>query len=289
MARLFNITPSAAKFELWLRERSKMVVPETFEISQSTIEVLDTNYQFPSSEIPEFKVGKSVTPGGTVKTVMSNIGAGLYLASKQSGALLGINIPGIGKIAATSPRIGLFKIGEGQFMPLLRKSGGTDFESYANSLSRLAVFFHEARHSDGNGKSLGFLHAICPEDHNFAGYNACDENLNGPYTLGAAFLKSVVNDCTQCTDPEKEALRNVYMDSFARIIAEVPVTISPEIASANDTIRQTCASLVNLKIDISSLDSCKNIVAAATQAAPPVIKSVALDPTPEIGPAFGGN
>lgn len=284
---IFKTPINGTNLELWLAQRSKIIVPESFELSESTIKVLDRNYAFPNFEMPELKAGKSTVPGGSVKTVMSNIGSALYLISKKSSALLGVEVNGVGKIAGTTPRIGLIKIGDGMFMPLMRKSGGTDFQSYANSLSRLSVFFHESRHSDGNGKSLGFVHAICPEGHNYAGYNACDENLNGPYTIGAIFTKSTVNNCEKCSEGEKEALRNQYADSFNRVIPEVEVPVDSAIASAQATIRETCAELVRLKIDISTMDSCKNMNGAPKDSNK--IKSISLDETPEIGPAFGGS
>lgn len=277
-SRLYKTEVSAANYESWLMQRSRYVVPESFELSSSA-KIIEQFYSYPNSELPDMEKGTAASPGGRVKTVMSNIGAAMYLGGKKMGSLIGLDIPGVGVVSVKSPRVGIFQIGEGHFMPLLRRTGGTDFESYANSLFRLSTFFHEARHSDGNAKSLAFPHAVCPEGHNYAGYNACDKNLNGPYTLGATFLKSVAGNCTECSESEKEALRNTYMDSYTRIIKSVKqVTVGQDIA---DTLRSTCKTLKDLGSDISTLDACKNLDNPTATTTANEIASVELDDTPE--------
>jgi hypothetical protein len=214
---------------------------------------------------------------------MSNLGAGLYVAAKQSRVLFGIDLPGIGQVTVNTPRVGLFQIGEGHFMPLLRRQGGTDYKSFANSLVRLSTFMHESRHSDGNGKSLGFVHAVC-KSGTYAGYNACDYSSNGPYTVGAVFLRSVTNNCQNCSEAEKEALRNVYADSFSRII--------PRAAPASDldsqlaqTLKDTCDMLRRLNASPADMSVCNKPLpqaAASSQDASPAAPEI-WDDAPEIG------
>lgn len=97
-----------------------------------------------------------------------------------------------------------------------------DESAMANSLGRMAVFFHEARHSDGNGKSLGFFHAVCPSGHDFQGSYACDRNLNGPYSIGAQMMKEFIKNCDECSVSEKEQMRLRYLDSMNRVLDNTP-------------------------------------------------------------------
>ncbi len=154
--------------------------------------------------------------------VMTNIGTGIYKTGKMNRQLLGfemsvdyeedkINIP------VTSPRTGIIMIGEGLFHAdsLINKR---NTGAMSNSIKRLGTIFHEARHSDGNGKSLGFTHSPCPKGHDLAGLSACDENLNGPYTVGALMMKEMVKACDDnCSLKEKEMLKAAILDSFGRV------------------------------------------------------------------------
>src|SRR5690606_17750304 len=82
-----------------------------------------------------------------LKVAMINLGAALYIGGKQYRTLLGFRVPGWDQVVAVrSPRAGIIQVGEGLFTV----NAGGGLESEANSLIRTAVFFHEARHSDGN-------------------------------------------------------------------------------------------------------------------------------------------
>lgn len=164
--------------------------------------------------------------GGRGVTVMSNIGTGLYYAGKTSSQLFSLKIK-TGFLSSkiftiTSPRTGIIQIGEGLFMKkyLMNKKNEA---AKANSLGRMAVFFHEARHSDGSGSALGFFHAVCPSGHDFAGAHACDRNLNGPYSVGTQMLKEFIKNCDECSVSEKEQMRLRYLDSANRILLNTPV------------------------------------------------------------------
>ena len=155
--------------------------------------------------------------------VMSNIGAALYMGGKNSKEVFGMKISrGFLRkselVSVISPRTGIIQIGEGLFAPELTINKD-NADALVNSIFRLATFFHEARHSDGNGKSLGFGHSICPKGHNYAGQPACDENLNGPYTVGALMLVEMARSCdNNCSDKEKEILKMLILDDASRII-----------------------------------------------------------------------
>ncbi len=155
----------------------------------------------------------------SAKVVMSNMGAALYLGGKTLDIVLGVRMKGIGRIPVTSPRTGVIMVGEGLFYD---GYFGSDIpkDSPVRSGFRMATFFHEARHSDGNGKSLGFLHGLCPEGHDYAGLGACDRNLNGPYTVGALVQEHMAANCSNCSEREREALRVFALDSRSRIIPQ---------------------------------------------------------------------
>lgn len=155
-------------------------------------------------------------------TVMSNIGAGVYMLGKQQQKLYGLKVSrGFLKkqrrIPVTSPRIGIIQIGEGLFMRQFAINRNDD-NAISNSLSRLSTFFHEARHSDGNASSLGFAHAICPANHPMAGNAACDTNLNGPYTVGALMTAELAKSCDSCSPGEIEELKIRALEEQSRVL-----------------------------------------------------------------------
>lgn len=156
-------------------------------------------------------------------TVMTNIGAALYGNGKVEKKLYGMKISrgflkGPLKVRVDSPRVGIIQIGEGLFSREMSVNNQRP-DSIANSLNRLAIFFHESRHSDGNGESLVFAHSICPSGHDFEGLQACDESLNGSYAVSANMLKEMLRSCDdQCTEREKEMMRLIILNYQNRIL-----------------------------------------------------------------------
>lgn len=156
--------------------------------------------------------------------VMSNIGAALYLNGKNEGKVYGMKISKgflrkSEKVVVESPRAGIIQIGEGLFAPELAVNRSNE-NAMANTISRLATFFHEARHSDGNGQSLSFAHAVCPDTHDYAGAAACDENLNGPYSVGQVMINEMLQTCEndKCSESDKEILNLLIIDNASRIL-----------------------------------------------------------------------
>ena len=139
------------------------------------------------------------------------------MMGKQSKVLLALKKTDGSVLPLVSPHRGFIQIGEGLFLPRLRVNPAAQ-DLPANSVERLSTFFHESRHSDGHGKSLGFTHAICPEGHPYAGYPACDKNLNGPYTVGAQVLKTMAQACGDCSVKEKTIMKMIEADSRSRIL-----------------------------------------------------------------------
>lgn len=206
----------------WLRDRVSAVIEDT-DLDKLNIRGRAFS-DYPRNEaavIEQSLPAPSDGSGGRGVTVMSNIGTAIYYAGKTSNQLYSVKVKtgflSSKKIEVTSPRSGIIQIGEGLFMRkyLMNKDneGAT-----SNSLGRMAVFFHEARHSDGNGKGLGFFHAVCPIGHDFAGAHACDRNLNGPYSVGAQMMKEMARNCDDCSVAEKEQMRLRYLDSMNRVL-----------------------------------------------------------------------
>lgn len=153
-------------------------------------------------------------------TIATNVGSLGYLFGKISKTgTQAIDIPGVGHVVMRSPRTGVIQAAKGYSISLLDFYGirGSDPNSEGNKINRLSTLFHEARHSDGHGKSLSFMHTKCPEGHDLAGMSACDNNLNGPYLVGATTTAIFLQTCTTCSTPEKEALRLAAIDSAGRI------------------------------------------------------------------------
>jgi len=267
-AVLFGSTLNAANLKQWLATRSHYIVSENFNYSAS-VKVVAQNYIYPNPYAMPYREVAPPTRRSSehskIVTVMTNVGAQVYIQGKKSKSLLSVDVAGIGTINITSPRTGLFKIGAGLFTALL-PSNSNDYISFGNSLRRLAVYFHEARHSDGNGKSLGFLHAPCPDEKGaLAGHYACDRNQNGPYTIEGTFLRSALDNCKDCSRREKEALRNIYADKFNRVVTAGTVTGAAAQRLITDSAAETCRKLKVMNVSASSTAACSGTAAEASQ------------------------
>lgn len=222
----------------WLNKRVNYVVSENalslFNLVVKRIIFVDRkDVDFPNSEIIPYSMQNFIQKNLAEQnsglnaegsfTVMSNIGSALYLGGKKERQVYGMKVSrgllrSAEKVAVTSPRAGIIQIGEGLFAPELTVNKD-DQDALANSIFRLGTFFHEARHSDGNGESLGFTHTNCPVGHDYAGQAACDENLNGPYTVGTVMMAEMAKACEDnCSEKDKESLKLLIIDSASRIL-----------------------------------------------------------------------
>mgnify|MGYP003641614927 CR=1 FL=1 len=229
----------------WLRDRVSVVIEDT---DVTKLKIKAQNFSgYPSNQpaIIEKAMPRPATGGGSKGvTVMSNIGTGLYYAGKTASQLFTLKVK-TGFLSSksfqiVSPRTGVIQIGEGLFMKKYLINSKNEL-SKANGLGRMSTFFHEARHSDGSGAGIGFFHAVCPSDHDFAGVHACDRNLNGPYTVGAQIIKEFIKNCDDCSVSEKEKLRLRYLDSLNRVL-----TNTPKVLDSDDM------DLESLKIQLST-------------------------------------
>ncbi|MFX3675471.1 MAG: hypothetical protein ACN6I6_00385 [bacterium] len=216
----------------WLRDRVSVVIEDT-DVTKLKIKAQNfSRYPVNQPAIVEKAMPRPATGNGSKGvTVMSNIGTGLYYAGKTANQLFTLKVK-TGFLSSksyqiVSPRTGVIQIGEGLFMKKYLINS-QDEESKANGLGRMSTFFHEARHSDGSGAGIGFFHAVCPTDHDFAGVHACDRNLNGPYTVGAQITKEFIKNCDDCSVSEKEKLRLRYLDSLNRVLVDTPKVLDSD-------------------------------------------------------------
>lgn len=210
----------------WLSERVALIVSDEMDFEHSLVvapgkAVYPEADRFPRLDTPKAKPESGPAPSDAPSKkpviVMANLGSAFYLMAKQKGVLIGLRKTAGGVLPLVSPHGGFIQIGEGLFLKSFRVNpDGQD--APANSISRLSTFFHESRHSDGHGETLGFMHALCPEGHAYAGYPACDRNLNGPYTVGAQMLKTLAESCDECSVREKTILKMIEADSRSRIL-----------------------------------------------------------------------
>lgn len=205
----------------WLLNRVRYIYGEKADFGEKNLIAIDG--RFPKTPLPDIpeppkKILNKEEPEELGVTVMSNL-ASYYLMGKMYNLFIGFDFDGE-KVFVKSPRTGLLKVGRGLFLKEFRINK-ENVDHPSNSVSRLATLFHEARHSDGNGKSLLFMHDFCPADHYFAGAPACDRSGNGPYTIGGLAQKHLIQKCTTCSVAEKTALTAGVADSFGRVLLTV--------------------------------------------------------------------
>ncbi len=220
---------SSPQLKQWLASRMKVVISEKIDLEKSVRIVGRAAYYQNGGLMPDIDApvptptpkptptDGSAKPASRPMVVMSNMGTAIYMYGKQNAKLLGLQGTDGGILPIRTPRDGLVQIGEGLFHERLRVNPER-VDLPANRLARLSTYFHEARHSDGNGKSLGFAHAMCPVGHAYQGYYACEKNLNGPYTTGAMVLKKLTEACADCSAKEKTTLQMIQADSLSRVL-----------------------------------------------------------------------
>jgi hypothetical protein len=216
----------------WLNERVHVIATEK-DTADKNIYVTRRDVEYPNSNIVPYSADypvenkitnltKESTKVGISYSIMSNLAPGIYRYGKSVKKIYGMILKAENNksydLFFSSPRLGLLQINEGLFLPgyTLNKN---DPNALADRIFRLSTLFHEARHSDGSGESLGFGHVNCPDGHDYAGDYACDENLNGPYTVGALMMTELLKNCAQdCTETESETLKLMILDSANRVL-----------------------------------------------------------------------
>lgn len=196
---------SGPSWARWLNDRIKYIVGEDWDWEDHV------TYQ-PKSYQPLLS-REAFEPFQQIVTLMENAGSGIYRDGKKYSKLYTVSVAGQ-SFPVKSTRVGIVRIGEGLFTA--NQVSSKDYTAAVNSLLRISVFVHEARHSDGNGINAGFPHALCTQG-TFAGRYSCEENLNGPYSIEAILLSSFYASCTDCDTTDREALKAAAIDAFSRI------------------------------------------------------------------------
>ncbi|HAR41495.1 MAG TPA: hypothetical protein DCS07_02505 [Bdellovibrionales bacterium] len=196
----------------YLDERINYFIPEDGEIDSRLVIVRDS--LFPDNESSSKKVMTMATNVGTVLWMIKEASSPTEVAFRFGSRLIQLD----------SSRVGIIRLGEGYK------------EDFAPSISRQSTLVHEARHSDCtgglprstiedliNGKlpedpACGHLHAICPADHSFAGYAACDKEAWGAYAVEAIFTAVIAKTCTNCSETEKQIALISAADSLSRVL-----------------------------------------------------------------------
>jgi hypothetical protein len=165
-----------------------------------------------------------------VYTIALNIGTALWLGSEGSPQPLGFNFDGQ-QIPLDHSRVGIIQLGNGYSLTkgLLRKP-------WLPTIDRVSTIVHEARHSDCTGgiskadvanlsqgtlpedHSCGHMHVVCPAGHPLAGYMACDGQAWGAYAVQGVYEVILSQDCTTCTEAEKQAALAGASDALSRVL-----------------------------------------------------------------------
>ena len=106
-----------------------------------------------------------------------------------------------------TPRVGIISLARDFFLHPSHPNP-LQADSLSNSLYRMGLLFHEARHSDGHGEHLIFPHdAPCSQtDLMKESEMGCDSASNGAYGIEFAFLNYAIQTCERCNPEEKEIL-----------------------------------------------------------------------------------
>lgn len=214
----------------WLHERVNYILEDNAlsnmkMIMKKAVTVEKENVIYPNPNIIPYSLDpkNSLNDESENMIAMSNVGVAIYTRGKQDKVLYNLKVSkGLLrkplKVSVVSPRTGIIQIGEGLFSRDMTINNQKP-DSLANTINRLSTFFHEARHSDGNGTSLGFAHAVCPKGHDLEGRAACDENLNGPYMIKAKFIEAMIKSSENLlTERERETLKIVILDNMDRVL-----------------------------------------------------------------------
>lgn len=145
-------------------------------------------------------IGSAQIQDASINAIASNLGRSLLVMSAAA------------KNALVYSNIHMERIVEGARFGMIRIypeffSNAFHLDQVGNSkiasISRIATLIHEARHSDGNGSSLAFMHTLCPAGHSFSGKSVCDRSENGAFGIEVALLRQFLNSAnTQTQESE---------------------------------------------------------------------------------------
>ncbi|MFM8268677.1 MAG: hypothetical protein ACKN9V_00680 [Pseudomonadota bacterium] len=198
----------------WYKSRVNFMVGENFDYAEQASIIGTLSYR-PQIYANTLLLGDDFLARNSLTTIMVNIGSALYRYGKQNSRILTLDVGGQ-TIYIKSPRVGVIQIAEGLFTSWSVRNTAPD--TLANSLIRLSVYFHEARHSDGNGENVTFPHAMCPDWHDYGGNYSCDSSSNGPYVVDSVMLRNLRAACTNCSNTEIQTFKAFQADAESRLL-----------------------------------------------------------------------
>lgn len=236
----FNSQINSREVEHWLQDRVQYILDQDHPFNETNLRIIEGENSYPQHSLPQYPLQSRERGAANTRVssnvLMTNIGTLLYRAGKDIKAPYELTIEGIGPVLVNSPRVGILQVGPAFMQPAFERGALSQIQHFVNSVYRLSTLFHEARHSDGNGLSLGFIHALCPKGHMYENKEACDEAANGPYRIGALFLNAVEKGCSDCSEGERDALRLLRNDSIGRILS--PGYFYPEVSRQSPRTEQ---------------------------------------------------
>lgn len=162
---------------------------------------------------------KRDTGNTSSQVIATNVGTQYWLHSIASARPYSYMIAGT-QVSIQTPRVGIVELNAYSGFP---------------TTERMSTMIHEARHSDcekgftdsdykklksGNvgGIACGHLHIKCPVGHELAGQAACDPNGMGAYGVNAIFEKKMYQNCSNCSEKDKQTYLMMSNESFSRVI-----------------------------------------------------------------------
>jgi hypothetical protein len=229
LSRLMGFNQSSGSYSAWsdwMRDRVHYLVPSEFppvrrivigkDFAEEDLGIRSGNYLVPMPGTPALNIGLLdyllVLRFGVHRSYKFVVGGELKI------------------VPILSPRVGVVMLLPDFLNSEIYRGFSVDVSESARSLVRVSTLFHEGRHSDGHGASLGFKHSVCPQGHDFAEIAACDPSSNGGYAVKAAVLQFALQACDEkssladsdfCHPVSREFLRLVQADSLLRI--QVPL------------------------------------------------------------------
>ncbi len=270
----------------WLEERIQYIYND--QRKNSGFRTVKVPVIFENPVMPFLRIGFQTgfqTGVARIQGVLTaeNTGAGAYAEGKVLRQAKVFITPESKQILVTSPRTGLISV-QGLFTAGFYPNAENNM-AMINSIHRLGILFHEARHSDGSGRDMMFGHSACPKGNAYEGQMACDDTLNGSYTVGALVIKEMLKNCSECTPEEIETEKVLLANHFYRVLEE---SVSmPQITSWYEKNCQENQARLDQNGDMSELGG-KDVVAALVADCPAQLdfmrnprKSLWVDPAPE--------
>ena len=222
---------SGSSISSWIGARTKYIAGDNYSTDSSVVAIASGVAYTPQlfNEVgfralsDAFRITTGINSGrlsddssSTVQTVMTNIGAAVYLQGKQNSIIYAMQVAG-DQVTDNTPMIGVVQIGPGLFQSKTLPDSPPD--SLANACLRGSTYVHEDGHTRGNGTNAGMPHAQCTTG-TYSGYYACENNLNGPYVLGRVFLTQCYYACAQsgCTPEELDEITTFIADLASRLL-----------------------------------------------------------------------